>query len=52
MLEGLDFPPMRVATGAASEDLDPTSAPSGSSLLERHRKLWSTPLTRDKQAGS
>jgi hypothetical protein len=46
MSKGLDLPPVRVATGAASEDPDPTTAPSGISLLERHRKLRSTSLNK------
>jgi hypothetical protein len=39
--KGLDLPPVSVATEAGFEDLDPITAPSGTSLLERRCKLQS-----------
>jgi len=39
--KGLDLPPVHVATEAGLEDLDPITAPSGTSLLERRCKLQS-----------
>lgn len=45
---GLDFHQVRVATEAAFEDFDPTTAPSETSLLEWHREL----RARDKQVRS
>lgn len=42
----LDSPPTRVATGAAFDDLDPTTVLCGTRLLEKYRILQTTPVKK------